>query len=256
MAIVGRPNVGKSTLLNAALELPLAIVSPTPQTTRESLLGVVHRGAVEIALLDTPGLHRAETELGRRMNRTARDVALSADVVVFVTDVPTEATIRGRAKPGQELKPNRMLTPHMGDRTLLEDIGKDAPVVLVVNKLDRLRDKRLVLPLLEALGKLRDFAAIVPICGGGSSRPVLSADPARRKALRTLGVWAFHGAKDESVPLAESQRMVDFLKKVGVEDIQLTVYPEAKHDSWTTTYANPELYTWLLRHERQATATR
>lgn len=96
------------------------------------------------------------------------------------------------------------------------------------------------------------FAAIVPICGGGSSKPVLSAEPARRKALRTLGVWAFHGAKDESVPLAESQRMVDFLKKVGVEDIQLTVYPEAKHDSWTTTYANPELYTWLLRHERPA----
>lgn len=98
------------------------------------------------------------------------------------------------------------------------------------------------------------FAAIVPICGGGSSRSVLSAESARRKALRTLGVWAFHGAKDESVPLAESQRMVDFLKKVGVEDIQLTVYPEAKHDSWTATYANPELYTWLLRHERPAAA--
>ncbi|WP_414664564.1 carboxylesterase family protein [Horticoccus sp. 23ND18S-11] len=96
------------------------------------------------------------------------------------------------------------------------------------------------------------FAAIVPICGGGSSRPVLSAETARRKALRSLGVWAFHGAKDESVPLAESQRIVDFLKKVGVEDIQLTVYPEAKHDSWTATYANPELYTWLLRHERPA----
>jgi GTP-binding protein Era len=163
VAIVGRPNVGKSTLLNAALELPLAIVSPTPQTTRDALLGVIHRGPVEIGLLDTPGLHRAETELGRRMNRTARDVALSADVVVFVTDVPEEAKIRGRAKPGAELRPNRMLTPHAGDVTLLADIGKGAPVVLVVNKLDRLRDKRLVLPLLESLGQLRDFEAIVPI---------------------------------------------------------------------------------------------
>jgi len=58
VALIGRPNVGKSTLLNAALEQPLAIVSPTPQTTRDAILGVVHHGHAEIALLDTPGLHR------------------------------------------------------------------------------------------------------------------------------------------------------------------------------------------------------
>src|SRR5690606_28184517 len=64
VAIVGRPNVGKSTLMNAALEQALTIVSATPQTTRESILGVVRRGEAEIALLDTPGLHRAKTALG------------------------------------------------------------------------------------------------------------------------------------------------------------------------------------------------
>jgi dipeptidyl aminopeptidase/acylaminoacyl peptidase len=63
-------------------------------------------------------------------------------------------------------------------------------------------------------------------------------------------VWAFHGGKDPVVPLEESQRMVDALKKVGVPDVKLTVYPEAQHDSWTETYANPQLYEWLLKHER------
>ncbi|MES2694333.1 MAG: prolyl oligopeptidase family serine peptidase, partial [Verrucomicrobiota bacterium] len=72
--------------------------------------------------------------------------------------------------------------------------------------------------------------------------------------LRSLPVWAFHGAKDAAVPLAESERMIEFLKKVKVENVQLTVYPEAPHDSWTETYANPELYTWLLKHERKPVA--
>jgi predicted peptidase len=70
-------------------------------------------------------------------------------------------------------------------------------------------------------------------------------------ALKTLGVWAFHGAKDPVVPLEESQRMVDSLKKEGLPDVKLTVYPEAQHDSWTETYNNPELYAWLLNHERK-----
>lgn len=160
VALIGRPNVGKSTLLNAALEQPLAIVSPTPQTTRDALLGVVHYGSAEIGLLDTPGLHRPRTELGRRMNRTAREAARGADVVVFVTDVPVP-------KPGPK-RPDGAgregpLTPHMGDRTLLADITGDTPTILVVNKIDRLRDKTRLLPLLEALSRVRQFAAVVPI---------------------------------------------------------------------------------------------
>lgn len=94
------------------------------------------------------------------------------------------------------------------------------------------------------------FAAIVPICGGGSFTGIYLADAIDRSAFRSLGVWAFHGAKDESVPLAESQRMVDRLKAAKVTDVQLTIYPEARHDSWTAAYATPELYAWLLRHER------
>jgi predicted peptidase len=94
------------------------------------------------------------------------------------------------------------------------------------------------------------FAAIVPICGGGQIISVLLAGPVKGPALKTLGVWAFHGGKDPVVPLEESQRMVDALKKAGVQDVQLTVYPEAGHDSWTEAYNNPQLYEWLLKHRR------
>src|SRR4051794_29625429 len=77
VAIVGRTNVGKSTFLNAVLGEPLAIVSARPQTTRDALLGVVHGPDAQIAFVDTPGLHRPRTELGRRMNATARGMVRS-----------------------------------------------------------------------------------------------------------------------------------------------------------------------------------
>ncbi len=95
------------------------------------------------------------------------------------------------------------------------------------------------------------FAAIVPICGGGQVISVLLASHDKAAALKTLGIWAFHGGKDPVVPLEESQRMVDAVKKAGVEDVHLTVYPDAGHNSWTETYNNPKLYDWLLKHERQ-----
>jgi predicted peptidase len=94
------------------------------------------------------------------------------------------------------------------------------------------------------------FAAIVPICGGGQTIAVLLAGGKRAAALQSLGVWAFHGAKDPIVPLLESQRMVEAVKRAGLKDVHLTVYPEAQHDSWTETYNNPKLYDWLLTHER------
>src|SRR5438874_887375 len=63
-------------------------------------------------------------------------------------------------------------------------------------------------------------------------------------------VWAFHGAKDPVVPVSESQRMIDLLRKHGVPDVKFTIYPEAKHNSWTQAYKDPELYKWLLEHKR------
>ena len=91
------------------------------------------------------------------------------------------------------------------------------------------------------------FAAIAPMCGGGELITPLLADKAK---LTTLPVWAFHGAKDPVVPVEESERMVALLKKQGVTEVKFTVYPEAQHDCWTETYANPELFEWFLKHSR------
>lgn len=87
------------------------------------------------------------------------------------------------------------------------------------------------------------FAALVPVCGGG--------EPIAAKALAHIPVWAFHGGKDAVVPLARSAQMVEVLKK-NKGDAKLTVYPDAGHDAWTQTYANPEVYQWLLEQKRTA----
>jgi GTPase len=154
VAIVGRTNVGKSTFLNAALGENLAIVSPRPQTTRDALLGVVHRPDAQIAFLDTPGLHRPHTELGRRMNATARGAARSTDLVVVMMDV---SSLTG-SKKDAEKKP--ILEE---DLALLRDVAPELPCVVVINKVDLLRDKARLLHMLAALAEVRPLAAIVPV---------------------------------------------------------------------------------------------
>lgn len=92
------------------------------------------------------------------------------------------------------------------------------------------------------------FAAIAAVCGWGEW---WAGFPDHARVLKNLPVWAFHGARDDVVPLAGSTSLVDVLEAAG-GDVRLTVYPEAMHDSWTETYANPELYRWFLKHRRAA----
>ncbi len=86
------------------------------------------------------------------------------------------------------------------------------------------------------------FAAIAPICGGGDDR--------RAEKIKHIPTWVFHGAKDETVPLEQSQKMVAALEKVN-GNVKFTVYPDAEHDSWTETYNNPEFYDWILSHKKK-----
>jgi GTP-binding protein Era len=151
VAIVGRANVGKSTFLNAALREPLAIVSPRPQTTRDALLGVVHRADAQLAFLDTPGLHTPRSELGRRMNAAALDAARLADVLLFMTDIDPKHGAR------------KAFTLDAEDREILSRLPERTPAVAAVNKVDLCRDKSRVLPLLTELEQARPFSAIVPV---------------------------------------------------------------------------------------------
>jgi predicted peptidase len=94
-----------------------------------------------------------------------------------------------------------------------------------------------------AVHQPKRFAALVPICGGG--------EPIVTLLFPKIPVWVFHGAKDFVVPIERSEKMVEAMKKFG-GNVKFTVYPEAGHDSWTESYANPELYEWLLQQKRAA----
>ncbi len=148
MALVGRPNVGKSTILNQLLGQKLAATTHKPQTTRETLLGVLRKDDAEVLLLDTPGHHRAKGPLNRFMMRQAGDAVAEADVVGYVVQARSD----GKITPGNTAIVNAL-------------VGANKPVVLVINKTDRVREKGLLLPLAEAYGaKLKEVLhAVVPI---------------------------------------------------------------------------------------------
>jgi GTP-binding protein Era len=122
VALIGRPNVGKSTLMNTLLGQKVAIVSPRPQTTRNRILGIMTRPEFQIIFVDTPGIHRPKHQLGRYMVATAQSAIPDADVILFMVDVSVE--------------------PTRADREIARLIAvraSDAPVVLVLNKMDRLK---------------------------------------------------------------------------------------------------------------------
>ncbi len=162
--LIGRTNVGKSTFLNRAMGEPLAITSPLPQTTRDALLGVAQHGDAQIAFLDTPGVHHPRNELGKRMNAAAYDSLQSADVFVMMTDAwaKTPKASRASAWTG-EPKPLDSPWIRPGDKDVIRAIAeKNAPCILVVNKVDISKDKSRLLPMLEAYSKAHEFATIVP----------------------------------------------------------------------------------------------
>lgn len=92
------------------------------------------------------------------------------------------------------------------------------------------------------------FAAMAPVCGGGEFTSAYRSNIHKRDALRRLAVWAFHGARDPAVPLAESERMIAMLRHLAVDAPRFTVYPEARHDAWTEAYGTAALYRWFLEH--------
>jgi GTP-binding protein Era len=143
VSILGRPNAGKSTLLNALLGQKLAIVTSKPQTTRTSIQGVVTTGDYQIVFIDTPGIHRSNTLMNKRMMDTVRASA-SADVVLFLIDALEPL--------GQE------------DAQAIDLVKKlEAPAIAVLNKVDKLHDKPKLLALIEQLQALHSFAEFIPI---------------------------------------------------------------------------------------------
>ncbi|MBA2577942.1 MAG: GTPase Era [Euzebyaceae bacterium] len=155
-SIVGRPNVGKSTLLNALVGQKIAITTPVPQTTRHAVRGVLHRADAQVVFVDTPGLHKPKTLLGSRLNEVARGTLSGVDLVVFLVDGSVEI---GR-----------------GDGFIAGLLAEVAtPVIAAVNKVDRTGRAR-QLPQLARLAELGEWAEVVPISAATGDNVAALAD--------------------------------------------------------------------------------
>ena len=229
VAIVGRPNVGKSTLLNHLLGQKISITSRKPQTTRHQVLGIKTEANHQVIFVDTPGLHQAaDKAINRYMNRAATSALRDVDVVVFVVD---------RTAWTDE------------DRMVLERVkATGLPTVLVVNKVDLLSDKSVLLPHLRQLEEKGDFAAIVPLSAlrhhnvevlereiirflpesdyffpeeqiTDRSQRFLAAEIVREKIMRQLG---------DELPYAITVEIEEFSAEDGVLHIAALIFVERK----------------------------
>jgi GTP-binding protein Era len=173
VTILGRPNAGKSTLLNALLGTKLAIVAAKPQTTRTSIQGVLTLPEAQIVFVDTPGIHKSNTLLNKRMMDTVRAAAGGPDVVLFVIDA---------------------LAPFTDEDLQAVDLAKKiaAPVIAVMNKVDWLTEKPKVLSLIEKYRTLYDFAAYIPI----SAKTGDGLDVLRREIIERLPTGASQYSDD------------------------------------------------------------
>jgi GTP-binding protein Era len=184
VSIVGRPNAGKSTLLNALLGQKLAIVTHKPQTTRTRIQGVLElpvrkkakgdtgRPQAQVVLVDTPGVHKPETQLDKRMMQEVHDALETRDAVIFLVDVTHRLPVPEKPKTSAEfaearkvrtLGQHRRILSKQEDDFALQLVKKlDCPVILVLNKIDAL-PKSALLPLIAHWTGLHEFAEVIPI---------------------------------------------------------------------------------------------
>ena len=151
IAIIGRPNVGKSSILNKLLGQKVALVSSKPQTTRTRIMGVLTEGKDQLVFLDTPGMHKPQNSLGDYMVRSINESVAGVDACLLVTEA------------GQEIREN--------ERMLIEKVKKlDLPCVLAINKTDTINDKEVILEQIIKYSKEMDFDAIVPVSAETGSK--------------------------------------------------------------------------------------
>ncbi len=229
VAIVGRPNVGKSSILNKLLKHKIAIVSNKPQTTRTRIMGVLTEGECQLVFIDTPGLHKPRTDLGKYMVRAINESVSGVDACLLVVD------------------PEK--SPAETELSLIEKFkAMGIPAILAINKIDTVEDKAKLMPVILKYSELFDFEAIVPmsaidgngvndlkkelmaLCQEGvhmfeddtltdQSERVLAAEMIREKILRNTDKEIPHGT---AVVVEKMRQRED----TGILDIDATIYCE------------------------------
>jgi GTP-binding protein Era len=193
VSIVGRPNVGKSTLLNALVGASVAITTPVPQTTRHAVRGVLHDEGVQVVFVDTPGLHKPRTLLGSRLNDIARgSVADDVDVLLFVVDAAGGIGSGDRFVAG-------LLTDH-ADRT-----------IAVVNKIDRI-GKAAQLPAIDAVAQLAPWAEVVPV----SARTGVGVDVVRRLIVDRMPEGPPYFPPEQITDQTVEQRVAEHIREQAI----------------------------------------
>jgi GTP-binding protein Era len=229
VSILGRPNAGKSTLLNALIGQKVAIVADKPQTTRTSIQGVLTLPEAQIVFLDTPGIHKADTPLNKRLMNAVRASLDQRDLLLFVADA---------ARPFEE-----------EDRRAVDLARKaETPVVLVLNKVDLVREKALLLPLIERYKATYEFVEFVPV----SASKGAGLDELRRVILDRLPEGPAYFPEDYVTDQPERFLAAELVR----EQVLLATRKEVPHavavavDRWEETPKITRIYA-TIRVERE-----
>jgi GTP-binding protein Era len=225
ISIIGRPNVGKSTLLNALLGEKIAIISDKPQTTRNRILGIVSRPDAQLVFMDTPGIHKPMHKMNEVMVKTALQTYNETDVVLMLVEATDQ--------------------PGGGDRFIIDTLSKvKTPVFLLINKTDLVK-KEALLPLIQEFSKLYNFAELIPISAlkndlGGLIEAILKRmpqgpkyfpddqltdQPERFVVSEIIREKIFERTKEE-IPYSTAVVIEDMKEKPDITHITATIYVE------------------------------
>jgi len=233
VAIIGRPNVGKSTLLNRILGQKISITTDKPQTTRHQILGIKTTDNAQVVYVDTPGLHRGvKRAINRYMNRAAMSILNDVDVIMFVID--------GLYWTGEE-------------KYILEKLNLiKTPVVLVVNKVDNIKNKEALLPYLKQISEKSEFSEIVPVSATSGENIAQMEAAVTRLLPAGMPMFPRDQVTDRSERFLAAELVREKLMKCLAKEIPYSVTVETKKFTLQNNVLHIDALIWVERDAQKA----
>ena len=199
VSLIGRPNVGKSTLLNTIINQKIAITSNKPQTTRNIIQGIYNESGYQIVFVDTPGIHKPLNKLGKVLNKEAQSMAKDVDVVLLVVDAADGIGT--------------------GDKKIIDSLqGTDSPVILVLNKIDKMNDTQ-ILKSINDYKDLYPFAEIVPISASKKDNIIALLDCVKKYLTDNMRYFSDDDITSSSVSFLVSEFVREKIFRMTEEEI-------------------------------------